>query len=236
MESDVKFVEWSSAISSKQFDVEFLSEVLNRSRTQQDGLDFGGGTGRFAEAICQAVDCVRSVTIVEPSLRAFQNRVENGRLHYIQTDLNSYSSEVKYDFIIMRTVLHHLVGDTERKNLTFQSEALLKARGLLKDGGCIFVLENFYDGPYDSDSPGLLIYLLTRSTSIKRLVRFLGANTAGEGVRFRSRRSWNELFRDARLRISEQRTLSWHTPWWQRLLLIKAKQQCALVLRPYELE
>jgi hypothetical protein len=54
-----------------------------------------------------------------------------------------------------------------------------------------------YDGITYHNLPGRAIFALTSSRVLSKVVRRLGANTAGVGVCFQSERSWRKIFREA---------------------------------------
>ena len=130
---------------------------------------------------------------------------------------------------MMRTVLHHMVGRTERDNLNRQIATLEKAKGLLMPGGSIFITENFYVPFVGADLTGRLIFELTKLQTVARVTRLLGANTAGEGVRFRSEAAWDSMLSDTGLeQVDELTSDTWGQtmPLWQKLpLLCKGRFQ-----------
>ena len=106
-----------------------------------------------------------------------------------------------------------------------QMKFLKKAADMLNDGGILFVEENYYEGWGSSDITGKLVFFWTKMKFIQGVVRFLGANTAGEGVRFRSSQSWSKIFDQVGLNsISEFIHPTWGTkmPFFQKLLLMCA--------------
>ena len=71
---------------------------------------------------------------------------------------------------------------------------LEQARALLRPGGRIVVYEQVYEGFVVE--PGRLIFALTtvKQPISAKVMNKLGANTAGVGVRFRSKSGWRKLF------------------------------------------
>jgi len=98
----------------------------------------------------------------------------------------------KFDLILFNWILHHLVVGSYAKTTALQRNVVAKARRLLNPGGVVSVLENLYEGSVVDGVPSRLIFELTSSKLLKPLIRRLGANTAGCGVCFRSRRAWRE--------------------------------------------
>lgn len=229
--SEVSFVEWSRRIGPQSEDVRLAAATLPRDRPLR-GLDVGGGIGQFASALLSHLAPGSSVLILDPSELAERHAVRQPGLDFQRGDFLEHSDDRRYDFIILKTVLHHLIAPLdrpgERRTREAQALALRKARNLLTEDGVLLVEENLYDGIGGSDVTGRLVFLLTRLRPIAPLTRRLGANTAGEGVRFRSRRSWETLLAEAGLLIrSRHRIGAWGGRWplWQRAALL-AQGRC----------
>jgi hypothetical protein len=67
--------------------------------------------------------------------------------------------------------------------------------------GRLSVFENMYDGLLIDNLPGRLVYRLTSSRGLAGLCRRLGANTAGVGVCFRSKRQWERRLGESGYRV-----------------------------------
>lgn len=235
MDSDLKFIDWSKSTFQDSYDVVGLANHLNQSgKTSMKGLDIGGGIGIFAGTVidCCAIDL--SMTVCDPGIKASEQRVNNPKIDFHLSTFDDFASEEKYDFIVFRLVLHHLIGQNAEDTLQVQRKALEKARSLLNEGGFLFVVENYYEPVIGADTTSKLIYWWTSQKSISALTRRLGANTAGEGVRFRSKANWESLFKSIGF---ESLTLDHHPwwgkgmPWWQRLpLLCKQRFQATSIL------
>lgn len=230
--SETQFLKWSSGIRAENYDVRATLEILNcLPRRDLKGLDIGGGMGAFALAVVDALERCH-ITIVDRSVLAAENFVGNKRVSFCFGDFLEFSAEEKFDFILFKTVLHHLISSNDSRTRDLQLRALTKAKDLLKEDGVIIVEENFYEGIGGSDITGRVIFELTKLKSFERLFRILGANTAGEGVRFRCNASWNEIFKAVGLRENWRfRSSSWGRQWpiWQKIPLFGKERFQALV-------
>lgn len=108
-------------------------------------------------------------------------------------ELSSYG----FDVIQFNWVLHHFVSDSYAKTRALQLAALREAKQLLRPGGRIIILENFYDGFLFDNLPSRLIYSLTASKWLSPLIKHAGANTAGVGVCFNSKKTWEKAIQEA---------------------------------------
>jgi trans-aconitate methyltransferase len=227
---EFQFVNWSRDVSQHTYDVARIIEHLSRLDERALRIaDIGGGIGSVAQAIATSVPRV-SVDVFDSSKLAKMQFIRHERVRLRFGDFLESEIVEKYDVVLLRTVLHHITGATTQQTRRRQQDAISKAAQMLHDTGSMFVTENFYESVFASDLTGELIYQLTKLKSAARLFRALGANTAGEGVRFRSYRSWSEMFAASKLRIRDDiDVLAWSMPLWQRLPLLCAKRYQAML-------
>ena len=237
-ESEYKFVEWSRQISSDDFDVVCVSDLLNSIHKSKFSIvDVGGGNGRFAEA-CLA-QCRSDVfcTVVDSSDLVVEEVPVSDNLSFEHSDFFDSvvaGADDTYECVIFKTVLHHLIHSSEAQTLESQKLALATELRIIKNDGKLVIVENFYDGLFGSDLPGRIIFYITRLRFVASLVRAFGANTAGEGVRFRSLESWKRLLSEEGFRIvSLQRGPGFKMRFLQKMLfLCRDRYQACLIAEP----
>lgn len=234
--SEIKFLEWSNSIVETNYDVVCVSDILKKFNGKPIiGLDVGGGNGKFASCICSIVPSCK-MTVIDKSSIAINNFISNENVELKYEDYFNYNEESQFDFIVFKTVLHHFISHSELMTSELQERALLKSAQLLSDGGCIIVEENFYESFLGTDITGRIIFFLTKLKAFETIFRKLGANTAGEGVRFRSFSSWETIINKANLEIStvaKSNTWGCKFPLWQRIPLICTRRfQAVLILTP----
>ncbi len=229
---EIKFVEWSQEARASDYDIAYIVDVLKRIRKPEiKVLDVGGGIGSVGRVLADSSNGVE-VDVVDNSSLAAKHFLRHAKLRLVYADFLDVRSDRKYDAIIFRTVLHHIIGDSSRKTFALQHEAICKAKDMLHDDGRLLIIENFYDPVISKDISGELIFQCTKLKSLAPLFRRLGANTAGEGVRFRSLKSWLDMFRMHRLELTGDIVMEkWNSPLpiWQRLPLLLGKKYQALI-------
>jgi ubiquinone/menaquinone biosynthesis C-methylase UbiE len=176
--------EW--AVIQPIFDASFAGRAFSF-------LDVGGGNGSFADRMLAAYSGARGVVLDSADTLLRQNRPHPRKeLMLARAENMQELGERKFDLIMLNWVLHHLVMESYAKTTALQRKVLANARQLLSPGGSVSVLENLYEGKVLDELPSRLIFKLTSSKLLESFVRRLGANSAGCGVCFRSRRAWRE--------------------------------------------
>jgi 2-polyprenyl-3-methyl-5-hydroxy-6-metoxy-1,4-benzoquinol methylase len=235
--SEIKFVEWSESINKDSPNLKSTITVLNRylNLNKIIGLDIGGGIGKFSEIICQEINNCK-ITVVDNSQLAKDSFISSKNVKLNYCDFFQYlGTDEKYDFVILKTVLHHFVDNTSSSTHLKQVKGLTISRNLLKDTGILIIEENFYEPIWGDKITGAIIYYLTKLKSIEKITRKLGANTAGEGVRFRSFNDWKNMLNSLDLEVEEVIIPSnWGKsfPIWQKIpLFCKKRFQAILVVK-----
>jgi hypothetical protein len=233
-ESDTKFVEWSKGRSVKSWDAQAVAR-FTESNGLCHGLDVGGGIGKFANLICDLNDSIQSIDVVDPSKQAHDNFIAHPKTQLIKSTLEEMTESAAYDFITINLVCHHIIEKNNKETFNCQKRFLRRVRNRLTDGGYIFIEENIYESYFSDDLCGRLIYEITSLKGIDSITRRLGANTAGEGVRFRSDNAWKKIFQEVGLRtVQTFEDYNWgkNMPLWQKLpLLCRARYQRVYVLQ-----
>jgi SAM-dependent methyltransferase len=163
-------------------------------------LDIGGGAGYFAVRVRDAYPHWNvHVSDISDLLLGYSK--SKGFTVVKSSILDDVSDRWMgaFDVVSVNWVLHHLVGPDHSQTNTNAIRALSNIRKLVAPTGLVSVFEDNYVGHFFDDSPGRLIYELTSRRSIARFVRWLGANTAGVGIRFRSVSAWRRIFQSAGL-------------------------------------
>ncbi|HEY0117092.1 MAG TPA: class I SAM-dependent methyltransferase [Allosphingosinicella sp.] len=174
--------------------------------------DMGGGCGYFARELARRLpSATLTVTDVDDASLAVCATLG---VATIKADAFFYKPQME-ECGCFNLILHHLVGGGESATRALQVGALNNWRGRH-----VFVNEYIYDA-WIGDLAGRLIYALTSTSALSfarravgKLFPALNANTSGVGVRFRSRRAWERLFREAGFEVTAStRGSSEHVHW-----------------------
>jgi ubiquinone/menaquinone biosynthesis C-methylase UbiE len=195
----------------QSFDVEYVDDQRWQplrhwiDRDFQDGnfrfLDVGGGNGELADRILAAYPRSSGVVLDNSKLLLAANKPHPRKTTLLESAENLHRIEGKFDIVFFNWVLHHLV---ERKYGTTRANihaALNACSSLLTSDGRVSVYENTYQGMVIDSAPGRIIYAVTSSRLLRAVARRGGANTAGIGVCFLSKRQWKTAFEQAGLHL-----------------------------------
>jgi SAM-dependent methyltransferase len=167
-------------------------------------LDVGGGNGNFADRLLQRYPDARG-TVLDSARGLLAANAGHPRKELIlgsAEHLTRIFEKRTFDLVIFNWTLHHFVTSTYAGTRRLQRQILKQARKLLSANGVISVFENLYNGLVLDGLPGRLIFHATASRAFAPVARRLGANTAGCGVCFLSKRQWEEEGTRAGLRVA----------------------------------
>lgn len=102
--------------------------------------EFGGGNGQLLGDIQKAYPRV-SLTNVE-IVKEYKQTLVSKKIRFVPGSiLDPHFHEESFDVLIIRDVLHHLVGNSYDETLNNQKMALTELKRLVKPGGVIFIEE-----------------------------------------------------------------------------------------------
>lgn len=134
-----------------------LPESSKKNNRKIEICEFGGGAGQLLGELRKSYPYYH-YTNVEIVIDYKQFLVSK-EITYIQASvLNSKFPDNSFDIIIMRDVLHHLIGRSFKETRENQTQALLELKRLVKKGGVIFVEELLNE----SDLASKIVYYLSR--------------------------------------------------------------------------
>jgi phospholipid N-methyltransferase len=158
-------------------------------------MDIGGGNGVFTDKILayyphsEAILLDNAPNLIEINTQQARKTIIMDSAENIEHYLNTY----EVDIIFINWVLHHLVSNTYQKtrNNVLNILGTIKRNERVK---YVAIFENMYNGILFDSLPSKIIYHITSLQSVKRLTKKMGANTAGIGVSFLSKKTWLKIF------------------------------------------
>lgn len=214
------------------FDTEYVTDArwspIKRciDRDFPDGrftfLDVGGGNGVFADRILANYPEASGVVLDNSRLLLGRNRPGARKRTLLDTaESLARAGGERYDVVFFNWLLHHLVERSSYRDTRARIDQVLRsAAGVLTERGRVSVYENLYDGLFADGAPGWVVYQLTSARRIAKLMSRAGANTAGVGVCFQSRRQWcSAMARNGFQILDFAQDVAWTIPWqWKAFL------------------
>ncbi|MDR1633092.1 MAG: class I SAM-dependent methyltransferase [Dysgonamonadaceae bacterium] len=189
-------------------------------------LDIGGGNGVFCDKVLNAFPQSTAVLLDNSEyLISLNKQSERKRIICDSVEnIDILFPEEKFDVVFLNLVLHHFVSNSYKATYKNVTNTFFQLKSLLSPRGYVYVFEDFYNGAIFNGLPGYLIYTLTLSKIFARLTRKLGANTAGTGVCFRSRKQWGKIINKCGYKIIHEGESHLFTfPLWKKILLHMGK-------------
>lgn len=216
----------------EDFDTEYVNgeiwESLKKKIDKQFGsnpfrfLDIGGGNGLFADRMLEAFPNSTCTLIDNSEVLLSKNKISGRKtlLNKSVEDISDIFGNQKFDIIFLNWVLHHLVGNDYRGSIVNIQKTLRTVKEHLFNDGLISIYENLYDGYIIDNFPSHIIFNLTSCRLIAPLIRKLGANTAGCGVCFLSKKRWLDVLSDSGLTvINDEEYKKWKFSLFKKVFL-----------------
>lgn len=195
----------------ESFDTEYVTGTrweAVKARVDQDFpggdfrfLDLGGGNGQFTDRLLEAYPNARG-TVLDNSEVLLSRNQANERKTLLNESVDELGRVVdKFDLVCVHWLLHHLVEDSYAQTRRNQYAVLGGLARFLTERGRISVFENMCNGWLVDNLPGQMIYQLTSTKAIAAITRRMGANTAGVGVCYLSKKEWFSTIRKSGLEI-----------------------------------
>lgn len=129
--------------------------------------EFGGGAGQLLNEVGKSYPNANLVNV--EIIGDYKRFMVSKKIKFVASSvLNSKFPNDSFDIILMRNVLHHLIGKNLKETAENQKHALAELKRMIKPGGAIFIEE--LTNP--SAITCILIYFLTKLNS-KIKLRFL---------------------------------------------------------------
>lgn len=159
-------------------------------------IDIGGGKGFFSDRVLATYPLASGVVLDNAEMLLYQNHAHPRKRLVLGsgTDLGALFPGERFEVAFFNFALHHFVGRSYGETRLLQRESIREAGKLLGPRGRISVSEITYNGAAFDNLPSHVVFGLTSNKRLARYVKRLGANTAGIGVCFLSRRAWTDEF------------------------------------------
>jgi SAM-dependent methyltransferase len=197
----------------ESFDTDYVTDArweTVRARIDQDFpngdfrfLDLGGGNGVFTDCLLEAFPKARGTVLDNSELLLSRNRTNDRKTLICESVENLGRITERFDLVSVHWLLHHLIDTSYGQTRRNQSVVLENLGRFLTTRGRISLFENMCNGWLVDNLPGQMIYQITSTKAIAAITRRMGANTAGVGVCYLSKKAWFSTIRNSGLEILE---------------------------------
>lgn len=184
-------------------------------------LDIGGANGRFSDRLLAEYPQAQAI-VLDSSEYLLNQNLPNDRKTLVlgsATEMPKQLGNQKFDFVFVNCLLHHLVSSSYATSRQVIRGVLQDISGVLAENGRISIWENVFEGVFWHGLPSRAIFEITSKRPLAKLGRKLGANTAGVGVCFLSRRQWRQELESVGLTIRDSGWRPMQLPLYQRIPL-----------------
>lgn len=182
---------------SAEIYLDSYSDVLEKIKIKDTIkiLDIGGASGHYAARLYNFLDGMkRKITVLDSTeydaWETYSNKIEF--VKGSSDSIDKLFEENTFDIVFANRVFHHFVKGSWKETLDEIKEILRKIYQILNRDGRLCITDHFYNGMvYDKSTSGI-IYGLTGCSipAIVKICKKLGAESAGVGVCFLSKKMW----------------------------------------------
>ena len=214
----------------------YLQEFENRKKIRI--LDIGGATGHLAYLLKKYYEHNGAEVYVVDST-SYDTWSESGfgnDVHFIcdsVENLKDLFEDNTFDLIFANRVFHHFVQSSWQRSLKGIDECMQTIHSLLKVDGCFCIMDHFYNGALIDSGSSFLVYTFTsiHNPLIAKLVKKMGAESAGVGTCFLSEQMWkHKLGKSGFDIIHIERTIPDKMTLAKRILMFKNASRDNLII------
>ena len=166
-------------------------------------LDIGGGSGYFSSLVYEYffdmnIDC--EVFVIDTiKYDTWRNKIFHGKITFIEVSaerLSQVFEKETFDIVFAKYVFHHFVKDTWKKSIDCMTSIIMQIKYIIKKDSYLCIVDQFYNGLLGDTSASRMIYRFTscRKSFFVKIFKNMGAQSAGVGVCFLSKKMWYKLF------------------------------------------
>lgn len=145
---------------SPKSDYDFL-DFITMGNQKATLLDVGGANGYFVSLVHQSCPNI-SLTVLDPS-KVLLDEISNPEINKVVGKLpDDVPITSKFDYIHVRTVFHHITGNTVGKSKELVKKSIISLKNLLNEDGVMLITEIYYEGYLIPKLPSHLIFYLLK--------------------------------------------------------------------------
>jgi SAM-dependent methyltransferase len=177
-----------------------FSVVLEFYKAKQEIniLDIGGASGYFAMGLYKYFNEKNCKIVVFDSTKYDTWSAFSDKIDFVESsvdNLGKYFLDETFDIVFANRVFHHFVRNTWKETIGGINKVIGTIYSKLKKDGYFCILDHFYNGFMFDKITSKIVYSLTSCniSVIKYICKKFGAESAGVGVCFLSKKMWKNI-------------------------------------------
>ena len=201
-----------------------------KSREHIKILDIGGGSGYFSALVCEYLSKqdVKCEIFVVDTMQYGTWAEFSGKITFIEEsaeNLDMIFDEGTFDIVFAKYVFHHFVKDSWKKSIKCMLSIIMQIKRIMKIDSYLCIVDQFYNGLLGDTSASKTIYTFTtcKISVFSKIFKKMGAQSAGVGVCFLSKKMWYNFFGVAGFSVEKlEEPLPRKLKWYKHIgLLLK---------------
>jgi len=215
-----------------------LQKVENRECLKI--LDIGGGSGYFSSLVYKyftELDVKCEVFVID-TMRYNTWTEFSGKITFVEDsaeNLDKIFEKGTFDIIFAKYVFHHFIKGTWVESIKCMRSIIAQIKDIMEKDSYLCIVDQFYNGLLGDTSASKMIYTFTtcKISFLSKIFKRMGAQSAGVGVCFLSKRMWFNFFELAGFYVEKlEEPLPRKMKWYKHIgLLLKTwNDGCAIVV------
>ncbi|MEN4005778.1 MAG: methyltransferase domain-containing protein [Methanobacteriaceae archaeon] len=200
-------------------DHEFAKFIQKNKNIDSTLLDVGGN-GNFSKLVRHNFPDMH-VTIIDPSKKLL-SKIEDPEIKKIDGRLPyNIPMDVKYDFIHIKEVLHHITGKNITDTKKLLKESLKNLKMILNENGFLMIHEIYVEGFLFPELPSYIMFYALILQNRLNLKLPIDDSFLGLEVYFYTRKELKDLLKECGFEIVTYKTYEWSNTIRKKMLLVK---------------
>jgi ubiquinone/menaquinone biosynthesis C-methylase UbiE len=226
--------------NNAEYFIERFKDILEKYSNKEEIkiLDIGGGGGYFSSLVYDFYGKSCKITVLDTAEYNTWKQLSD-KATFVKESAENIDKIFRgnyFDIVFAKYVFHHFVKSTWSETYNGMKSIIKQIRNVIKRDGYLCIQDHFYNGFLGDTSASRTIYGFTKCKIpyLSKIFKKLGAQSAGVGVCFLSKKMWFSLFEYGGFIVeSIEETKPSKLKWYYHLgLLLKTRNfGCKIIVK-----